>query len=1326
MDGYTRSIEHVVSLTDIPPRTDALATVPPDEVTRLRVVPFGWDGERLLVAATRDADDYVHEQIRRLTGHTARLYLCTDVELEAALRRYYAEENVTEIRRVYHMPALLFIRALELVPADALRRALGRRVHYPDEDWLVWLEEQGHLTDAQRTALTAVRHGVPYMRTPRFDGNNGLTAIVPTTVAKAWRIVPFYADSHRVWVYTSAAQPIDDLDTLKQTIGLAVRPVVVTDTQWEHVYDRLYTGETPSQPPARPLDDLIVDSGWLTPAQKYQFREMRRRSDLAPAAVVQRAGWLDDGAWQHIRAEQWGLLPPATEQWRGMPVDEQLRHVRFPHPLARRRNVVPLYVADDGLHVGVDDPENADVLPALTAISRQHVHGHLLTPEQFESAWQRYYHDAEPQPAPLPPLCEWLHAGAYVTQAQLDEAEQYAAANEMPLGESLLALDVLDPLDLAEVLSVQSNIPWFPLEHVPAGLPLERRRALACMPTTLPLLELNGRSDNPATVLAGIADPYRPTTDAKGKAPAHVTPLLVPAPICRAAEAPATAEAARYDALLRFMAQRGYLTTEHLPVLRQRLTQSGAPLDVVLVPDFLDAERYVQAAAGFTGLDAVSLTPTYQQETYIDAVGRVRRRTLVDDPVSLPAARTLSHADAQTWCMLPIAQSEQGLTVALADPLDEPAREALAEVVAPLRITWVIASRNEIEAAISRTIGQKNIGTYLLEAGIITTEQLRDALELSQRVGVRIGRALTVLQYVTEEELVTFLAEQQNVPFFDLDDLSMLDHETVELLTEREARRWGAIPIAVDTQRALVAMVDPLDDKAIGRLEASLERDVEPVITTERAFERALEAVYREEYTYRSTQELVFRYPEESAYRVLNTGQKAGVAALVVISVLWLLWDHVSFLITFNALTTAFYVAFSVHRFYLVYRALSHDLEIPISAEEVDALDESDLPFYTILVPVYREAAVLPNLTRAIAALDYPLAKLDVKLLMEEDDEETIAAARALDLPPNFQHIVLPHSEPKTKPKACNYGLLKARGEYVVIFDAEDLPEPDQLKKIIVAFEQAGDDVVCIQAKLNYYNRQQNLLTRWFTTEYSMWFDLFLPGLDASNAPVPLGGTSNHFRRDRLEELGAWDPFNVTEDADLGVRLFKAGYRTGIVDTTTFEEANSDLHNWIRQRSRWVKGYIQTWLVHMRHPIALWRAIGTKAFLGFNLTVGGTFVGYLLNPLYWALTTLWFLTEWGLIQQIFPALIFYLGGINLYLGNFVFTYMNVAGTMRRGFYDMVKYALLSPIYWALMSIGAWKGFLQLIHKPFYWEKTVHGLYKGTPNLEEARELGDLL
>ncbi len=801
-------------------------------------------------------------------------------------------------------------------------------------------------------------------------------------------------------------------------------------------------------------------------------------------------------------------------------------------------------------------------------------------------------------------------------------------------------------------------------------------------------------------------------------------PLIVPRGALKLAADLSEVGYSRLEDFLRYLVQRRYLRPERMPDILQGALSGAQPLDMLLVHDLPDALTVYKALADFTDLSLVHLEPEYRQEMVVDALGRVKRRTAIHDPVSTKP-KHFALFDVQRWTAMPVWEADGRLIVAIANPLDEEARNAIEAAIAPVGVTWVVSPRHEVLAAISRKTGRKTIGTYLLEAGIITAGALDEALALSQRVGIRVGRALVLLRHTSQEELVSFLARQQRLPFFDLDP-SMIEQPIARLLPEREARLYGALPVAVDDQSIMVAMVDPLDTEAIKNVAAILDREVVVGITTEEAFERTLEMLYQEDYTYKSTQDLFFRYPEESAFRVITPSQKITLAVIGVVILLALFWNPVVLLVTANAITTAFYLAFSFHRFYLVYRALSHDLEVPVSREEIDALEDRDLPIYTILVPLYKEAAVLPKLMHSITGLDYPLAKLDVKLLMELNDQETIRAAQALDLPLNFEHLIIPNSKPKTKPKACNYGLIKAKGEYVVIYDAEDIPDHDQLKKALVAFEKSGPLVACIQAKLNYFNRNQNLLTRWFTTEYSMWFDLFLPGLDASGAPVPLGGTSNHFRRRLLEELGAWDPFNVTEDADLGVRLYKAGYKTAMIDSTTFEEANSDLANWVRQRSRWVKGYIQTWLVHMRHPVALCREIGPKAFLGFNLTVGGTFIGFLLNPIYWLLTALWFLTEWSVVQQMFPPAIYYIGAVNLFIGNFAFTYMNVAGSLRREFYDMVKYALLSPIYWILMSIGAWKGFIQLLYKPFYWEKTIHGLDKGVPNMQKANSLKDLV
>jgi len=455
--------------------------------------------------------------------------------------------------------------------------------------------------------------------------------------------------------------------------------------------------------------------------------------------------------------------------------------------------------------------------------------------------------------------------------------------------------------------------------------------------------------------------------------------------------------------------------------------------------------------------------------------------------------------------------------------------------------------------------------------------------------------------------------------------------------------------------------------------------------------------------------EILRQRPDECACPVLTWPQRC-VLLLAVAGVSWWLWrDAVTCLLFINGCLIAFYLFLIAYKFYVIHVSLGHPRELRFTQAEIAALRDEELPLYTILVPLYRETESLPRLMQSLRQLNYPPDKLEVLLLLEEDDVATQEAAAALALPPFVRKVVVPNSQPKTKPKACNVGLAQARGKYLVIFDAEDRPEPDQLKKAVLGFRRAPANVVCLQAKLNFYNQRQNLLTRLFTTEYSMWFDLYLPGLSHLEAPIPLGGTSNHFDTERLRQLLGWDPFNVTEDCDLGVRLAAHGLATAMLDSTTWEEACSALGYWIRQRSRWTKGYIQTYLVHMRHPLRLHRRLGIGASIGFHLVIGGTPFCLLINPFYWLMTLSWFAFRWESMASFFPFPIILWALVCLFVGNFVFVYSSLLAAYRRGYYDLVKYGLLVPAYWVLMTIGAWKGFLQLLYKPNYWEKTRHGL-----------------
>ena len=458
--------------------------------------------------------------------------------------------------------------------------------------------------------------------------------------------------------------------------------------------------------------------------------------------------------------------------------------------------------------------------------------------------------------------------------------------------------------------------------------------------------------------------------------------------------------------------------------------------------------------------------------------------------------------------------------------------------------------------------------------------------------------------------------------------------------------------------------------------------------------------------------------PDLSAKTPLTVVQKllAALGSLGIVALcVWKPWATARSLIM---ALTVFYIVFTLYKLLLMRLSIAGRAEIRIGDADLAAQLDTDLPVYSILVPMYKEPETVPQMIQALIRLDYPPTKKDVQFLLEEDDAATRSAVAAASLPPGFRVTIIPESFPRTKPKACNIGLAEARGEYLVIYDAEDRPEPDQLRKAVAAFGRVADDVVCLQCKLNFYNPRHNLLTRWFTAEYSAWFDMSLPGLSAMGAVIPLGGTSNHFVTDKLRELLGWDAYNVTEDCDLGVRIYRAGYRSMMMNATTWEEACSSLRFWIRQRTRWLKGYIQTYLVHMRRPFRLLRELGLRNFLHFQLLIGGVVLSALINPLFWTMALMWFVLRIQALTSLFPGWVFAMGAFCLFAGNFVFAYTGAVGCFRRGYDDLVKHSLLAPIYWVMMSYSAWRAFIQFFANPFYWEKTQHGL--SSPENHAAR------
>ncbi len=363
----------------------------------------------------------------------------------------------------------------------------------------------------------------------------------------------------------------------------------------------------------------------------------------------------------------------------------------------------------------------------------------------------------------------------------------------------------------------------------------------------------------------------------------------------------------------------------------------------------------------------------------------------------------------------------------------------------------------------------------------------------------------------------------------------------------------------------------------------------------------------------------------------------------------------------------------------------------------------ADLPVVTVLIPLFREANVVAALLDAISKLNYPANLLDVKLLLEADDPETVAAVNAHSLPPHFEVLILPPCLPRTKPKALNFGLTRARGAIVCVFDAEDRPAPDQIRHAVEAFAQADEYLAVVQAPLLTHNGRASWIAGQFELEYTANFLVWLPFIERMGWPIPLGGTSNYFRRDWLEQVGAWDPWNVTEDADLGFRLARHGGRAEMIYPPTMEEGVQRIEHWMTQRTRWMKGHLQTWLVLMRDPIEVVRQLGLARFIGLQLTFGASLVTALAHLPLVAFVAI------GLVHpdielEGWHATLFGVG------------YGSVVGAIlatrevRLDFWRLITL----PVYWPLMSIAMYRALLEMKTRPHAWAKTPHGVGQQRP------------
>jgi cellulose synthase/poly-beta-1,6-N-acetylglucosamine synthase-like glycosyltransferase len=581
-----------------------------------------------------------------------------------------------------------------------------------------------------------------------------------------------------------------------------------------------------------------------------------------------------------------------------------------------------------------------------------------------------------------------------------------------------------------------------------------------------------------------------------------------------------------------------------------------------------------------------------------------------------------------------------------------------------------------------------------------------DLIEAAERralaLNVGADRVLIAAGVMTEDAYVVALAAYWRVPFEPLDRTprSACELSDAQLI---DADKTGLLPLQVDGERVWVIAPHGL----VSRLPIAREGIR---LTSARRLRQFVMRHGARELAQRAANGLRSARPELSAAshgRGPTVGWVIAAAALGIAAVAFPR-AVIAIVSTLLALT------------FLAWTALRM-LGAATAWQRWRPARPSELPTYTIIVALYDEADAVEGLIAALRRLDYPPEKLDIKLVLEPDDVRTRDALDRLVLGPPFEIIVAPAGGPRTKPRALNAALVLARGSYTAVFDAEDRPAPDQLHRALDVFLAEARSTACVQARLTIDNTGDGWLARLFTAEYAGQFDVLLPGLAQHRLPLPLGGSSNHFRTEALLAVGGWDAYNVTEDADLGMRLARFGYRAAVIHSTTYEEAPARVAPWLRQRTRWFKGWMQTWAVHMREPLKLARALGPAGFATFQLVVGGTVLAALVHPLFIAMLV-YGATIGGILpdtEDIAAIIVFSLFGATLAAGYLTSAALGLIGLARRRLLGSAWVLLLMPLHWLLLSLAAWRALYQLVRDPYRWEKTAHGLARTSRLAAEA-------
>ena len=633
----------------------------------------------------------------------------------------------------------------------------------------------------------------------------------------------------------------------------------------------------------------------------------------------------------------------------------------------------------------------------------------------------------------------------------------------------------------------------------------------------------------------------------------------------------------------------------------------------------------------------------------------------------------------------------------------------------PAEADPVPASSPAAASALVAAPDLRPLGRLLLEDGAVDANNLLKALVMRQRQSVRLGEILLAKGWVQPEALARALSRQWRASMVD-PTLLPPDPRLVDTLGADLCLSEGVVPWRRVGGVTFVATARPEDFDALRpRLNDSFG-PVRMLLCTENAARTAILAQRRTALIRQAEMRVA---PQESC-RTRNERRTGRIAiasmAGMALGLVFAPLAVIALLTLWAVLALIASTALKLFSFRAILRQHARQSDERRSLAKGAAAPpemRAPLPVISVMVPLFAEADIADKLIGRLSRLDYPRELMDILLVVEETDRVTCQALDDAALPRWMRVIKVPDGPIRTKPRALNYALNFCRGPIIGIWDAEDRPEPDQLHKVARGFHFAAPDIACLQGVLDYYNPRSNWLARAFTIEYASWFRGTLAGAAALDLVVPLGGTTLFFRRDLLEKVGGWDAWNVTEDADLGVRLTRRGYRTQMLDTVTHEEANCRLVPGVKQRSRWLKGFAMTWGVHMRDPVALWRDLGARRFLALQVQLFAAVSQYLLAPLLWS----FWLLSLGLPHPLRGTLSGMLGGhaITVLFGLFIMSeLLNIAISLwavrGRPHRHLLPWVPTMHLYFPLGCLAAWKAIYEVVAKPFYWDKTQHGVF----------------